>query len=130
MPHKPLKQFLAESSNRYCHQCFQQMKQRLSLMEGRERQVAARLRRVYRLTLKDYGRIFDSQRGVCAICRDRGVPLQHYDPATGLVVDHDHDTGVVRGLLCARCNSGIGLLGDDPRNLDAAAAYLRQTKGA
>lgn len=105
-----------------------QMKQRLQLMVNNLDRKAARLRRVYGLTLQDYGRIFDDQRGVCAICRDRDTVVMPYDPAVGLVVDHDHDGGHVRGLLCARCNSGIGLLGDDPRNLDAAAEYLRRTK--
>lgn len=54
----------------------------------------------------------------CAICFEA--------PRLGerLAVDHCHETGVVRGLLCRRCNTGIGLLRDDPMVLNAAVAYL------
>jgi len=54
----------------------------------------------------------------CAICRA--------EPETGrrLAVDHDHETGAVRGLLCRRCNMAIGAFGDDVDLLIAAAAYL------
>ena len=58
------------------------------------------------------------QRWRCLICQERA-------PAgSRLVVDHNHDTGVVRGLLCSRCNTGIGLLGEDPARIIAAAMYL------
>lgn len=59
------------------------------------------------------------QRDRCAICGDK--PDQ-------LVVDHDHDTGVVRGLLCNACNTGIGMLGDNPQILRLARSYLLRFK--
>ena len=46
--------------------------------------------------------------------------------AVGANVDHCHKTGLIRGLLCARCNKAIGWFGDDPALLEAAALYLRQ----
>ncbi len=42
-----------------------------------------------------------------------------------LSIDHDHNTGDIRGLLCHNCNVAIGHLNDDPELLDAAAGYLR-----
>lgn len=50
----------------------------------------------------------------CAIC---GKPAQ--------AVDHDHQTGAVRGVLCHKCNTGIGFLGDSPERLESAIRYLR-----
>ncbi len=70
------------------------------------------------------------------IRRKYGLAVAEYDDLVGrgcevcgtlerrICVDHDHDTGTVRGALCANCNSGIGLLGDDPNMLLAAVAYL------
>jgi hypothetical protein len=68
------------------------------------------LRRKYRMSIEDYDRMLAAQGGVCAICKG---PSKRKN---GLFdVDHDHKTGKVRGLLCHGCNTGIGLLGDDPR---------------
>ena len=55
----------------------------------------------------------------CAIC---GKP----EVGRRLNIDHDHATGLVRGLLCRKCNAGIGLLGDNIEGLEAALEYLRR----
>lgn len=55
----------------------------------------------------------------CVICGDDGL----------LVVDHDHDTGQVRGMLCSHCNRGLGHFRDDPLLLEFAAEYLRYLGG-
>jgi len=82
-------------------------------------QKAAHLRRMYNLSLEAYDNMLASQGGTCAICKN--------DCPTGrlLAVDHDHETGRVRGLLCARCNPGLGYFADSPDLLAAAADYLR-----
>lgn len=72
--------------------------------------------------------MFDAQRGVCAICADREKPLASCMTPRPLVVDHDHETGAVRGLLCNQCNRGIGMLGDSSTYLNRAAEYLDASK--
>lgn len=74
------------------------------------------LERKYGLTQHDFETRFVSQRGCCAICELR--------PAS-LVVDHDHETTEVRGLLCVSCNIALGQLSDDATRCVSAAAYLR-----
>jgi hypothetical protein len=64
----------------------------------------------------EYNDIFRKQGGVCAI---HGEPTR-----SPLVVDHDHRTGRVRGLLCRKCNLGIGHLGDNPEIVKRASDYL------
>ena len=61
-----------------------------------------------------------SEDGACAIC---GGPS---DPKQGFKVDHDHETGHVRGLLCSNCNFGIGHFRDDPEVIARAIAYVRR----
>jgi hypothetical protein len=69
-----------------------------------------------------YADMFDAQHGECAICgrSTPGGPNRH----DRLYVDHDHATGRVRGLLCMRCNVGLGYFRDDPELLATAIAYL------
>jgi hypothetical protein len=68
-----------------------------------------------------FDRLNEEQGGVCAICE------QPCRTGKRLAVDHDHQTGHVRGLLCRTCNSGIGLLNDDPDLLRKAADYIERT---
>ena len=77
-----------------------------------------RLRERYKLTTEEFDELRESQAGRCAICRKED------SSESGLVVDHDHRTGRVRGLLCNGCNVGLGFLQDDHEVLTAAAAYL------
>lgn len=75
----------------------------------------------YGLTTADYQHLLSQQDGVCAICA-RECPT-----GRNLAVDHDHATGHVRGLLCVRCNAGMGMLRDDPALLQGAITYLSGT---
>jgi hypothetical protein len=76
------------------------------------------------ITPETYVAMLDAQDGVCAICRRPETRIVR-GCVSALAVDHNHTTGQIRGLLCFRCNSGIGALGDDPENIDRAAEYLR-----
>jgi hypothetical protein len=76
--------------------------------------------RKYGLTLLDYDEMVKTQDGRCRICgtTDSGIAGEVW------AVDHDHVTRRVRALLCSDCNAGLGLFGDDPERLRAAAEYL------
>jgi hypothetical protein len=68
--------------------------------------------------------MLSEQNGVCALC-PREISL---DVPRSLHVDHCHETGRVRGLLCHKCNPGLGQFEDDPERLERAAAYVRKHK--
>lgn len=80
------------------------------------------LKQKYGITPERYDAILAAQGGRCAVCKALPADARGYR----MHVDHDHQTGVVRGILCGPCNRGIGALGDDPDRLDAAASYLRR----
>jgi hypothetical protein len=73
----------------------------------------------YGLSREDVARLLDDQGGICAICPE--------DISDSFHVDHSHVSGEVRGLLCSNCNTGIGLLKDDPAVLRSAVEYLEKS---
>jgi hypothetical protein len=82
--------------------------------------------RRYGITREQYEEMWTRQGGRCAICNRLGSEVHARGKAVlRLAVDHDHETGVVRGLLCNGCNLGLGGFDDDPEALERAAAYLR-----
>ena len=101
-----------------------------------EHRLDQHLRRRYGITLIRYNEMLEAQNGCCAICGDPpGVTFGRLSErregrrygrmrVPQLVVDHDHATGEVRGLLCVPCNGGIGLLRDNPEVLRSALKYL------
>lgn len=74
------------------------------------------MRRKYGIGLLEFKQLLDYQGGCCAVCGS----------TKKLVIDHCHGTGVIRGILCDRCNVGIGCLNDDAHRLTAAADYLNE----
>lgn len=89
-------------------------------VEVRTRKWATRISKQYGINADDYVGMLRLQDGVCAICRSRQKDIRR------LVVDHDHGTGAVRGLLCSHCNSALGFLRDSPAAAREAAAYLEK----
>lgn len=86
----------------------------------REYQRKSKFKKKYGITLDDYAEMLEAQDGRCAICGD-------FPPHNKLLyVDHCHDTGDVRGLLCQQCNSGIGFLGDNVERVRKALTYLEK----
>ena len=81
----------------------------------------SRIKKKYGVTEDQVNTLLENQEFRCCICKTD-------DPgATGWQIDHDHDVGDVRGILCRKCNLGLGLFGDDHRVLRAASEYLRKS---
>lgn len=80
------------------------------------------LRRRYGLSREQWQTTFAYQGERCAICLKNTPGWKEYKR---WCVDHDHDTGYFRGILCRGCNLGIGNLQDDPKLCERAARYLR-----
>lgn len=89
----------------------------------------SRLKVEFGITVEDYDRMFDEQKGLCAICEQPETRTRH-GVLTRLAIDHDHETYGVRGLLCAACNAGLGLFQDRQAVLQKAIDYLDNRKGA
>jgi hypothetical protein len=85
-----------------------------------------KLKILYGMTPEEYSVRLRQQKGRCKVCgRKPEVPTGRFSI---LHVDHDHETGEVRGLLCWSCNAGLGNMKDDPKILRAAADYLDNNK--
>lgn len=81
----------------------------------------AHLKRMYGITLEEYNALLKKQDHKCAICK--GYESSYRNEV--LSVDHNHDTGKIRGLLCNTCNRGLGLFKDNEENLINAINYLK-----
>jgi len=99
---------------------------KLSLSENnipriREQQIKLK----YKLSPEEYIQMIDSQYNLCAIC---GKPEIAVDKRNGkikaLAIDHHHESGRVRGLLCSKCNTGLGMFKDDIELFKAAIKYI------
>lgn len=82
----------------------------------------------YGITFADYQQMHADRDGKCDICGNRETHFGRKNKRgeVYLCVDHDHETGAVRGLLCGACNVGLGALGDNALTLLRAVGYLRQ----
>jgi hypothetical protein len=108
---RPLERF--EPKRRTCRDCVNAA----ARAKGRRTYTIERQRRYeYGMSPADFEAMVDAQGGLCPICR--------HTPAL-FVVDHDHRTGAVRGLLCGPCNRALGHLLDQPELCLAAGEYLR-----
>lgn len=102
----------------YCRACH---RQRTREHRAKGLHITARQKRrvkQYGLTVDQYDAMLAAQKGACCICTVEMNPPH---------VDHCHTTGKVRGLLCHKCNTALGLLGDSADRLNVAADYLRRS---
>lgn len=88
----------------------------------------AYLKNLYGITLDDYNLLLEKQNGKCAICKlEERILDPRIQQTKRLAVDHNHDTGQVRGLLCGNCNKNLGVL-ENQDFVSRAANYLKQYK--
>lgn len=78
----------------------------------------------YQMTVEQHAAMVNAQGNRCAICGELPKP-EGVRAASRLHVDHDHESGRVRGLLCNHCNRGLGAFRDRPDLLELAIVYLR-----
>ncbi len=86
----------------------------------------ARLFQIYRITREEYLALVEKQGDRCAICLTTSKGSWKGKPNDLWGVDHSHLTGKVRGLLCFKCNTAIGLLGENPGRMRKAASYVME----
>lgn len=115
---KPLTEFTRNSRAKsgltsYCKQCNQ-------ILDFNKR-----LKGCYKLSSLDYENLMYSQDNRCAICGEYWKPDKQ---SRRLSIDHNHETGKIRGLLCRNCNTGIGMLKDNIQTIQNALDYLKKHK--
>lgn len=86
----------------------------------------SRLKRKYKLSLKDYKLLLKNQNGLCAICNKKETRKNKNGKYFKLAIDHNHKTGKRRGFLCNLCNQGLGRFKDNIILLKEAIKYLNK----
>lgn len=107
---KYLTEFITSKRKNTCNICYKNKK------------ILDRRINKYGINSEDYSKIYKKQNGLCLICQKPEADIY----GNLLAIDHDHKTGKVRGLLCRKCNSALGLLKDDINNIKRAVSYLRK----
>ena len=107
----------------YCRKCEAKIKKEWLKQNPTKDKEMKRKRRLkkYGLTPNNYEQLLNKQNGGCAICGQKSAI------GNNLSVDHNHKTGVVRALLCKRCNSVLGYVQEDRKLLAKFIKYLKNT---
>ena len=126
---KPLDMFYGDKNQRsgltcWCKECHKAQSLRYRKENPKDKLYGRRwwLQNRYGISLEEYESLLLSQEGKCIVCH------KVCSSGRSLAVDHCHTTGKVRGLLCRRCNTAIGLLGDTYEGVQRAADYLRSVQ--
>lgn len=82
-----------------------------------------KLKKLYGMSINDVEEMIKKQKGSCKICQGT------FNTIIRPRVDHDHSNGKIRGILCNRCNTGLGLFRDNETFLSRASSYIKKNKG-
>lgn len=88
-------------------------------LKNKDRYRNTRLKFNYGITLEDYNEMFEEQNGCCKICNKHQTEFK-----ISLHVDHSHETGIIRGLLCGPCNQALGMLKENPITIKNMLEYI------
>ena len=80
-----------------------------------------KLKKAYGIGLEEYNQLFENQQGCCAVCG-----IHQSELTRSLAVDHCHTTGAIRGLLCSKCNTALGLLNESEQIMKNLIKYMSE----
>ena len=98
--------------------------------KGRQAVRRATYKNKYGITFDEYCALCEAVDNKCPICGlqakppDREMSVRGKGPKGPLVLDHCHESGIIRGVLCVKCNAGLGMFNDDIESLTNAISYL------
>lgn len=133
---KPVEEFSRDKRGKfgrdnYCKKCrYKITKKYKQSKEGKENHRNNNLIDKYGISQKDYDRMFVEQDGKCAICGTENFQGHLYSKrkVDYFSIDHDHETGKVRGLLCLSCNIALGNFRDSIELLKKSISYLEKNR--
>lgn len=108
---------------KHCEDCLEKISNNVPVVSKRPKEYVKNwtLKKRYGISLDEFQEMLVAQNYLCDICKDY---TRSGNNGCMLGVDHDHDTGKIRKLLCRRCNTGVGLLGENTNWILRAADYL------
>jgi hypothetical protein len=123
----PISKFTKNSPNKdgygsWCISCDQEYRKeynRKHYIENKKANLSRAMKKNYGITMDDKENILENQNYKCPIC---GIELRLIERKS--CVDHDHDTGIIRGVICGNCNIMLGGARDNPDILFSGAKYL------
>ena len=126
---KPLSEFYNRKTSKdgkgyRCKECDNKARKKWQTDNPERARYSSRNRSIkakYGIDIEQYNQILQAQNYQCAIC---GCTVQNHSYQKNFNIDHNHETGEVRGLLCTACNRALGLFRDNPDILRKAAEYL------
>lgn len=126
MPNCPTSGYSPNSNRCSCDFCLEGRARWQREYRKRKPELLRRMNlRKYGISLEDFNQMYKDQKGVCAVCKKPEADKNQHN-IMSLSVDHDHETGKVRGLLCHRCNRALGLLNDDLDNVRELFNYRKR----
>lgn len=87
------------------------------------------LQKTYGISIDNYNEMLRAQNSVCAVCAEPSTIMRKDGRIHGLCVDHNHKTGMIRGLLCHTCNTLLGHIESNPKRVKLLESYLESHDG-